>query len=175
MMSMNTLLRPGLAAITLALAAASAPAATKAAPRVAPALEGTVTEVYDAQTLQLTQASGQAVEVRLADIEVPEPCQTWGPEARDALKDWVMGRQVRVTTRGAAGKGRVRGVVLLEGANVNANMVSEGHAWSVRTRWDQGPFVKQERLAKSLSRGLHGAGDSQTPKQFRATHAPCAK
>lgn len=175
MTSMHRSLCAGLAAIALVLASMSAPAATKAAPRVAPALEGTVTEVYDARTLQLTQADGKAVEVRLADIEVPEPCQTWGPEARDALKDWVMGRQVRVNARGGAGKGRVAGIVVLEGANINANMVSEGHAWSVRTRWDQGPFVKQERLAKSLGRGLHGAGDSQTPKQFRATHAPCAK
>lgn len=175
MMSLNRSWRVALTAATLALVSAAVPAAPKAPPRVAPALEGTVTEVYDAQTLQLTQADGKAVEVRLADIDVPEPCQTWGPEARDALKEWVMGRQVRVTTRGAAGKGRVAGVVVLEGANINANMVSEGHAWSVRTRWDQGPFVKQERLAKSLGRGLHGAGGSQTPKQFRATHAPCAK
>jgi hypothetical protein len=39
----------------------------------------------------------------------------------------------------------------------------------VRTRWDQGPYVKQERQAKALGRGLHGQGGAVMPSEFRRT------
>jgi len=137
------------------------------------ALQGTVTEVYNGQTLQITQPGGAAVEVRLAGVDVPEPCQNWGPDARDALKAWVMGRQVTVTPSGRAEKGRIAATVTLEGANINSRMVEEGHAWSVRERYDRGPYVKQERMAHSLLRGLHAAGGALRPADFRRQHGPC--
>ena len=48
-------------------------------------------------------------------------------------------------------------------------MVSEGHAWSTRTKWDNGPLVKQERQAMALKRGLHATPGAVMPKHFRVT------
>jgi micrococcal nuclease len=53
-------------------------------------------------------------------------------------------------------------------------MVEEGQAWSIRTKWDRGPFVTQERMAQALSRGVHKAGKAALmPKDFRLRHGPC--
>jgi len=136
-------------------------------------LQGTVTEVYDGDTVLLNPVSGAAFQVRLTGIDAPETCQPWGPEAKAALRDWVLDRIVLITPAGRAEKGRINGTLVLEGANINRRMVEEGHAWSARVRWDQGPFVKQERMAKSLGRGLHGQTGAVMPSDFRRTHRPC--
>jgi hypothetical protein len=46
-------------------------------------------------------------------------------------------------------------------------------AWSIRSRWDQGPLVKQEKMARALSRGLHATPGAMQPKEFRRLHGTC--
>ncbi len=144
-----------------------------AAPKAPAALQGTVTEVYDGKSVLVNPVSGPAFQVRLSGIDAPEICQSWGPEAKAALKDWVLGRAVTVVPTGRTEKGVVGGTLTLEGVNINRRMVEEGQAWSVRVRWDEGPFVKQERAAKALGRGLFSEPGAIKPSDFRRTNRPC--
>lgn len=153
-----------LAASTLATAA---PAVTQRA------VQGTVTRVVGGDTLWLTPESGPAIEVRVRDIDAPEPCQPGGAESRQALEELVLGKAVTLRPSGRDQRGRATGVLMLDDVNVGIRQVEEGHAWSVRTRWDEGPLVKQERMARALSRGLHAAPGAQMPRHFRVTHGPC--
>jgi endonuclease YncB( thermonuclease family) len=146
----------GRVGLVLAAAAFAAAAAT-------PALEGKVVQVIDGQTVVLQAAGGKPVQVRLAGIVAPEICQPWGPEARDALKDFVFELQVRVADASTDRGGRVTGALLLDKVDIGSRMVEEGHAWSVRTQWDRGPWVKQERVAKALRRGLHSVAGVVAP------------
>ena len=57
--------------------------------------------------------------------------------------------------------------------DLSQRLVEEGHAWSLRTRNDNGPLVKQERMAKALGRGLHAGGAAVKPADFRRTNGPC--
>jgi endonuclease YncB( thermonuclease family) len=138
-------------------------------------LQGTVTRVVDGDSLWVTPAAAgaEAVEVRLLGIDAPEICQAHGAEARDALRDLVQGRAVGLKGVGRDTYGRLLATVTLEGLDVNRRMVAEGHAWSMRHKWDQGPYVKQERQAKALSRGLHATGGAVMPRDFRQSHGPC--
>jgi endonuclease YncB( thermonuclease family) len=138
-------------------------------------LTGIVTEVIDGQTVVITPATGAPLTLRLAGIEVPLPCQAWAGDARDALKEWVAGRQVTVRAAGRPGRTGLRGMLLLDGADINRRMVAEGHAWSERGRSDHGPYVKEERMAHALSRGLHAEAGAQPPRLFLRNHGPCAK
>jgi hypothetical protein len=52
-------------------------------------------------------------------------------------------------------------------------MVQEGHAWSNRYKYDRGPYVADERMAKALSRGFNRDGGAVMPKDFRREHGPC--
>jgi len=168
---------PGLGPVllALALAALASPAqAGRAAskPDAAP-LQGTVTKVTDGDSLWFTPTGQPHIVVRLRDIDAPEICQAWGPEARQALADMVQGKPAVLQTRGRDVHGRVLGALSVDEQDVSLRLVQDGHAWSTRSRWDQGPLVKQERMARALRRGLHAQADAVMPRDFRAAHGSC--
>jgi len=161
-----------LAAATIALAA-PAWGARPASKPAEPPLQGMVTKVTDGDSLWFTPTGQAHVVVRLIDIDAPETCQNWGAEARQALADMVQGKPAVLQPKGRDLHGRLLGSLRVDEQDVGRRMVEEGHAWSIRTRWDQGPLVKQERMAKALHRGLHATGDAEMPRNFRVTHGPC--
>lgn len=172
------MLRRAATTLLLVAAAGAAPAAGPA--KAVPAWTGRVSHVSDGDSLwvQPAAAGAKAVEIRLADIDAPEICQPWGPQARDALMEQVGGKTVAVQVLGHDSYGRTLARVLLEGQSVNAWLVQEGHAWSNRSRWDQGPLVKQEKMARALRRGLHGQQGPERamlPREFRRSHGPCER
>ena len=123
-----------------------------------------------------SQRRNGCVPAAVDPIDAPEICQAWGPEARAALEARVRG--LGVCLRNPASKthdehGWVLATVLLAGLDTNRELVIEGHDWSDRYRHDQGPYVKQERIARVLGRGLHAAGAAELPRDFRRRHGTC--
>jgi endonuclease YncB( thermonuclease family) len=142
-------------------------------PQPAPTVQGVVTKVTDGDSLWITPPGQGGIEVRLRDIDAPEICQPWGEEARRALEALVLGKTVVLRIAGRDTYGRTLGQVQADGVDVARRMVEEGHAWSLRTRWDRGPLVKEERMAGALRRGLHGQPGAVMPRDFRQGHGPC--
>jgi endonuclease YncB( thermonuclease family) len=136
-------------------------------------IEGRVERVIDGDSVWLAPAAGPPVEVRLLGIDAPEGCQAGGPESRRALEALALGRDARLQTKGRDMHGRTLGTLFVEGVNLNQRQVEEGQAWSMRYKWDQGPYVKQERMAKALGRGLFAEGGAVMPRDFRRNHGPC--
>jgi micrococcal nuclease len=157
-----------------ALAALLCVGVVAAEPRAKRSLQGVVTQVTDGDSLWMAPAGQRAVEVRVRDMDAPEICQAWGVEAKRALRELVLGKTVVLRIAGRDAYGRTLGDVQAGGADVARKMVEEGHAWSTRTRWDRGPLVKQERVARALKRGLHGQPGAMMPRDFRQGHGPCA-
>ena len=160
--------RSGFLIVCCALAAALVHAAPPAS------VQGIVTKVVDGDSLWLAPPGKPPIEVRLRDIDAPEICQAWGPEARKALADLALNKVATLQPSGRDTIGRMVATLLIEDLNVSRFMVENGHAWSVRSRWDQGPLVKQEKMARALSRGLHALPGAVQPKEFRRTQSPCA-
>jgi micrococcal nuclease len=137
-------------------------------------LEGKVTRVTDGDSLWVEPATpGAPVELRLEGIDAPEICQAWGPEAKQALAERVLGQQVSVKTVGRDMHGRTLGTLYLGTQNINKLMVQEGHAWSTRYKYDRGPYVADERMARALSRGFNRGGGAISPRDFRQLNGPC--
>jgi micrococcal nuclease len=153
-----------LAALTLCHHAWAAP------PR---GVQGIVSQVSSGDSLQLTTADQKTVEVRLRDIDAPESCQPWGDDARKALTELALNKVATLQPGGKDARGRTVGVLMIEELNVGKFLVENGHAWSIRTRWDQGPLVKQESMARALRRGLHGTPGALQPKEFRRRNGKC--
>ena len=157
--------------LLLGVCAAAPGLGVGAAPAV---LEAKVARVVDGDSLWLEPAAPAApVELRLEGIDAPESCQPWGPEAKRALAELVLGKQVSVRTVGRDMHGRTLGTVYLGEQNINKLMVQEGHAWSSRYKYDRGPYVADERMAKALSRGLNQDRGAIMPRDFRQQHGPC--
>jgi hypothetical protein len=57
--------------------------------------------------------------------------------------------------------------------DIGDRMVRDGHAWSTRFKYDRGPYIAEERMAKSLKRGLHAEGGAMLPREFRQRNGPC--
>jgi endonuclease YncB( thermonuclease family) len=161
-----------LAAVTLFVTGGAS--TVHAAGPVTTPLEATVTRVTDGDSLWLEPAAGGApVELRLQDIDAPEICQAWGAEAKQALQELVLKKAVSVRVSGRDTHGRTLGTLYLDTLNVNRALVQEGHAWSNRYKYDRGPYVADERMAKALSRGFNRDGGAVMPKDFRREHGPC--
>ena len=144
--------------------------AQAAAPR---GVQGVVSRVTDGDSLWLTPAGKKPIKVRLRDIDAPESCQPWGEQARAALSELALHKVATLQISGRDSYGRTLGVLMIDDLNVGKTLVENGHAWSTRNRWDQGPLVKQEKMARALSRGLHGAPGAVQPVEFRRRHGKC--
>lgn len=149
---------------------------TAAVPAFAATLQGKVVKVFDGDSLLFQPAGGgKPIEVRLKDIDAPEICQPGGPEARDYLQEFVADKPAVLDTGASDGYGRTLAVLKVDEMNVNQRMVAEGHAWSLRTKWNQGPFVAQEKMATALKRGLHANPGAIAPWEWRRSKGPCGK
>ena len=143
-------------------------------PSAPPLIDASVARVVDGDSLWLVPAAGGTVlEVRLKDIDAPEICQPWGPEARDALQEQVLSKPVQARLAGHDVHGRTLATLYVDTVNVNQWLVKEGHAWSARVKYDRGPYVAEERMAKALGRGFNRAGGAVMPRDFRRDHGPC--
>lgn len=153
--------------------AIAASATATAAPRPPPLVEGLVERVFDGDTVRVAPDDGStAVEIDLAGIDAPELCQEGGEQSRLFLTDLLIGRKVKVAL--ARGVRPPQAKVYLGDEEVNRRVVEEGHAWSIRVRWDRGPYMAQERVARALRRGLHRANaNPEMPRDFRQRHGPC--
>ena len=154
-----------------------APAAAQPvhAARQAAALEGTVSRVVDGDTLWFAVPGKAPIVVRLRDIDAPEICQPWGEQSRAALAELALNKTATLRPAARDPHGRTVGTVLVDDVDVGRRMVEEGQAWSTRTRYDQGPLVKQERMAKALARGFHAQAGNVLPAEFRRANGPCVE
>ncbi len=154
------------AAATLLLGAGAAAAAQ--------VFVGTVTRVADGDTLWLQpdDAARRPLKLRLRGIDAPELCQRWGVQSRDALAARVLQRRVSVELRTRDDYGRALGTLQVDGADVSAELVAAGHAWSQRWRGG-GPYLREEQKARAARRGLFADPAAIEPRQFRRSHGPC--
>jgi endonuclease YncB( thermonuclease family) len=137
--------------------------------RAAPvAFSAVVTHVTDGDTIWVSAGGGQpAIDVRLQGIDAPEICQDYGRVAAGALLQHLQHKTVSVTGRARDKYGRVIAKVSLNGEDIGAWLVENGHAWSYHSSRSLGTYRVQETSARQAGRGLWGSGSPMEPKVFR--------
>jgi micrococcal nuclease len=101
----------------------------------------TVTKVSDGDTIHVTTPDRTKLRVRLYGIDAPEtpkinqrtgrvnkPGQPYGEESWRALKNRIMGMQVRLDILDIDKYKRMVGMIWLDNRNINLEMVREGYA-----------------------------------------------
>lgn len=150
-----------------------APAAGHAAPKPALPVQGVVTQVIDGASLRFTPLGQPAITVQVRDIEAPVGCQPGAAQAKAALSALALNKSASLSASGLDAQGRMAGRLRVDDVDIGLRMVEDGQAWSVRTRNDRGPLVKQERMAKALGRGLHATAGALPPRDWRRTRGAC--
>ena len=135
---------------------------------------GWVTKVVDGDTLHVQPAQGGASQkLRIKGIDAPEVCQAWGMQSREALARLVWGQRVTVQLNDVDDHGRWLAQVFVNGEDVGARLVAQGHAWSYQFRRDPGPYAFQQQQAAINRLGLFGQPQAMRPREFRQRHGPC--
>jgi micrococcal nuclease len=143
-------------------------------------LSATVTRVSDGDTLWVrvhdsgaSAAPRRLQKIRLQGIDAPERCQAWGAQAKSALEARVLHRRVRLQRHATDDYRRGVATLQVDGEDVGAWMVGQGHAWSAGPGGGAGPYAAQQRLAQLARRGLFADRDPVEPRVFRRRHGPC--
>jgi micrococcal nuclease len=140
----------------------------------AQAFQGVVTHVTDGDTLWVRpQDGGPSVQIRLLHLDAPEGCQSFGPQATQALRERVLHRPVRVLPEGHDDYGRQLARIQQGRQDIGAWLVREGHAWSMTFRGKAGPYAGLEAQARQERRGLWAGSGALDPRSFRKQFGRC--
>jgi micrococcal nuclease len=134
-------------------------------------LTGRVISIADGDTITVLDSTKVQHKVRLADIDAPEKSQDFGTKSREALAGKIQGRDVKIETQGTDRYKRTLGTVLLDGRNVNLEMVSEGCAWHYKKYSKSAQFADAENAARAAGLGLWTGKEPMPPWEFRQTEA----
>lgn len=146
-------------------------------------IEGTVIKVSDGDTINVQDAMGTKVKVRLYGIDAPEtekgnkkigriskPGQPFGEEAYQALNSKVYRKNIKLDIMAVDQYKRSVGIVWLNGKNINQEMVAEGYAWAYRQYLDRphaSEYIELEEQARAKRLGLWEQSNPQPPWEFR--------
>ena len=130
-------------------------------------LEGVVTRVSDGDTIWVTTKDGPREKVRMDRIDAPESNQEYGKEATDYLARRVKGKTVSVEWQKRDQYGRILGIVRLDGADINLEMVATGNAWHYSHFDKTEAYAEAEESARAARLGLWAAESPVNPYEFR--------
>jgi endonuclease YncB( thermonuclease family) len=134
----------------------------------------TVSYVTDGDTLWVRRTAGAApVQLRLLDLDAPETCQAFGPQAKQALRQRVLHRPVVVRTRGKDDYARLLAQVQLREGDLGAWLVRNGYAWSTTFKGRPGPYAALQARAREERRGLWARPAALEPRRFRQRFGRC--
>ena len=140
-----------------------------------------VEHVIDGDTI-IVSSSWKKTKIRLDSIDCPEDGQDWGDIATFGLLKMVGGRKVYLEVHGEDHYGRTLATIYLrhrhgsELMNVNARMVTLGHAWVMRKYYGHLPKKRQielnklERWARSKKVGLWKNPNPTPPWMWRTNN-----
>ena len=144
---------------------------------------GTVTKISDGDTIHITTPEQTKLKVRLYGIDAPEtpkinrqtghvhqPGQPFGEESWKALKDKIMGKQVKLEILDIDKYRRMVGMVWLNERNINLEMVREGYAEAF-VEYLKPPnkteFLKAEQEARAGGKNIWSLPEHERPREYR--------
>ena len=92
-------------------------------------LTGRVVRVTDGDTIVVLDADKVQHKIRLQGIDAPERHQAFGTKSKEHLSDLVAGKTVEVDYSKYDRYGRVLGIVMVNGEDVNLEQIEAGMAW----------------------------------------------
>ena len=136
-------------------------------------IEGAVVGIADGDTVTVLDASNRKYKIRLLGIDAPEKAQPFGKVAKQVLSDRIFEKRVRVQVKAQDRYGRTLGKVLLDGVDINLEMLKEGLVWHYKHYADsQFPgdaerYAQAETTARSARVGLWDYPNPTEPWNWR--------
>ena len=142
----------------------------------AASLSGKVVEVNSGDVITIFNLN-RPVRIKLLGVDAPEMNQAFGDVAKKHLSDLVFDKAVLVEYSGIAADRSLSGRVLLNNADIGAQMIRDGVAWfdpsgGMRLQpTDRDVYQQSEQAARSERRGLWQAENPMAPWEFAQAEA----
>ena len=142
------------------------------APTLADTLSGKVVKVTDGDTITILKDNTQH-RIRLQGIDAPERKQAFGNASRKHLATLVTGREVTVKWAKRDRYGRIVGLVIVDGHDVNLVQVTAGMAWFYRyyqkelSAENRKRYAQAEDQARANKKGLWQDKNPMPPWEWR--------
>ncbi|WP_238386986.1 MULTISPECIES: thermonuclease family protein [unclassified Campylobacter] len=131
-------------------------------------IQGIVIKVIDGDTIDVLDLNQTKHRIRLYGIDAPEKKQSYGNKAREFLASLIAGKEVKVLIKDKDKYQRNIGLILLDGMDINKEMVKNGYAWAyIEYSKD---YATEEVDAKTFKLGLWADKNSIKPSEFRKIH-----
>jgi micrococcal nuclease len=129
-------------------------------------LVGKVVSIADGDTFTML-VENSLIRIRLHGIDCPEKGQDFSNVAKEFLSNYVFGKVVTVQQMDVDRYGRTIGMVIIDGANVNEELLRAGLAWHYK-QYDKNPqWAKLEDEARMSKRGLWQKANPIAPWDYR--------
>jgi endonuclease YncB( thermonuclease family) len=138
-------------------------------------LKGAVVKISDGDTITVL-VGRERLKVRLQGIDAPEFSQPFGKASTKYLTDRVAGKSVEIISNKQDKYGRAIGKVLLDGQDINLEMVKQGLAWHYKyyqkdqLAADRKQYAKAEVDARAQRKGLWSDKSSVPPWEYRRSN-----
>jgi micrococcal nuclease len=123
-------------------------------PKFSNTITGQIVGVHDGDSYTLLTESKEQFKIRLDGIDAPELGQPQGRQGKATLSDLEMSRRVTVQDNGKDLYQRTLGVVMVDGKNVNLEMIRLGYAWHYLKYSKDKALAEAEKEARAGKRGL---------------------
>lgn len=123
--------------------------------------EARVVSIADGDTVTVLAQGNEQIRIRLAEIDAPEDGQPWSRMATDALRGMVADRIVLVVPIDTDIYGRTVARLYVDGVDVNAALVRDGHAWVYRRYANDQTLYVLEAAARDRGTGLWGLPENE--------------
>jgi endonuclease YncB( thermonuclease family) len=128
-----------------------------------------VVGVHDGDTITGLDDATTQHKIRLDAIDAPELGQPFGQASKKALSGKVFGKDVVVTVKTRDKYGRTVGHVLIDGRDVNLEMLEEGMAWHYSKYDRNARLARAEVEARAAGKGLWQDREPVPPWEWRAS------
>jgi micrococcal nuclease len=139
-------------------------------PLQALAWQGKAIHISDGDTITVLTSDKQQVRIRLYGIDAPEMGQDFGRRAKDFASSMVGNKMVDVEVLDTDRYGRTVAVILVDGKNLNEELIRAGLAW-VYPQYCKATFCREwyrlEEAARKAKIGLWSHPDAVPPWEYR--------
>jgi endonuclease YncB( thermonuclease family) len=136
-------------------------------------IHGRVVGVSDGDSVTVLDAQKTQYKIRLAGIDAPERAQAYGQKAKESLSDLVYGKSVDVEWSKQDRYGRIVGIIMLAGVDINLEQIKRGMAWHYKhyqneqSPEDREAYAESESQARDKRMGLWRDPAPIEPSVFR--------
>lgn len=130
-------------------------------------ITGKVVKVSDGDTITILTEKNEQIRIRFSGVDCPEKSQAFGQKAKEFTAKFCAGKQVEIISQSKDRYGRVLGVVMVDGVNVNKELLKEGLAWHYKQYDKSKEFASLESQARRKKIGLWAEKNPIAPWEFR--------